>query len=191
MQFAIAIFTIGAVLVLIGLVGGDLSYRGLTVPKVGPLPRFTTTITGGVFLAFSLVVFLVAEFGHDPVALDPGMTDMAGAGVVSETTTAAGVDAVTVQFSDQLTDGALREQIEVTVDGSYAGTLYADLAAPDDNIQFSVTEGPHTYAMAGTIQAQDGSEYSLAGEGTFSASPGSTFDLTVSDLGELALSRST
>ena len=94
MQFAIAIFTIGVVLVLIELVGGDLFYRGLTVPKVGPLPRFTT-VTGGVFLAFSLVVFLVAEFGHDPVALDPGTTDITGAGVVSETTTPAGVEAVT------------------------------------------------------------------------------------------------
>ena len=64
MQFAIAIFTIGAVLVLIGLVGGDLSYRGLTVPKVGPLPRFTTTITGGVFLAFSLWDWLAIRRGH-------------------------------------------------------------------------------------------------------------------------------
>jgi hypothetical protein len=61
MQFAIAIFTIGAVLILIGLVGGDLSYRGLTVPKVGVLPRFTTTIAGGVFLRFSLAVFVVAS----------------------------------------------------------------------------------------------------------------------------------
>jgi hypothetical protein len=191
MQFAIAIFTIGAVLVLIGLVGGDLSYRGLTVPKVGPLPRFTTTITGGVFLAFSLAVFLVAEFGHDPVP-DPGTPPMAGAGVISETTAASlGVEAVTVQFNDRLTEGALQEQIEVTVDGAHAGTLYADLGAPDDSIQFSVAEGTHSYTMAGALQAADGSEYPLAGEGTFDAGPGSTFDLMVSDSGELALSRST
>jgi hypothetical protein len=190
MQFAIAIFTIAAVLILIGLVGGDMSYRGLTVPKVGPLPRFTTTVTGGIFLAFSLVVFLVAEFGHEPVAPGPGIAPEPGDRVVPATTS-VGVAAVTVEFSDRLTNGALREQIEVAVDGAHIGTLYADLAAPEDTIQFSVAEGDHTFAMAGVVQAPDGSEYPVAGEGSFTASPGSAFDLVVSDVGELALSRST
>jgi hypothetical protein len=79
----------------------------------------------------------------------------------------------------------------VTVDGAHAGTLHADLTAPDDSIQFSVTEGTHSYTMAGALQAADGIEYPLAGEGTFDAGPGSTFDLMVSNSGELALSRST
>jgi hypothetical protein len=43
--------------------------------------------------------------------------------------------------------------------------------------------------MAGVLQAQDGSMYTLAGEGTFEARAGSSFDLSGTDSGELALSR--
>jgi hypothetical protein len=190
MQFAIAIFTIGAVLVLIGLVGGDLSYRGLTVPKVGPLPRFTTTVTGGVFLAISLVVFLTAEFGHlDPgPANDPVGSYQNNAGQTQ--TDLSVVDAVTVELRDQLTDGALQEQIEVSVDGAYVGTLSADLATPEAALRFPVTEDVHSFAMAGVVQFPDGSEVPVAGEGTFTAGPGASFDLIVSEAGELGLSQS-
>lgn len=192
MQFAIAIFTIGAVLILIGLVGGDLFYRGLTVPKVGVLPRFTTTIAGGVFLMFSLAVFVVAEFGHDvdpvPAAHADVVAQGAGGGGSSDPATFR-IDAVTVQFNDQLTEGALQEEIQVTVDGQQVGNLQADVTAPSAAIEFSVEEGSHHYAMAGVLQAQDGSMYTLAGEGTFEARAGSSFDLSVTDSGELALSR--
>jgi len=192
MQFAIAIFTIGAVLILIGLVGGDLSYRGLTVPKVGVLPRFTTTTTGGVFLMFSLAVFVVAEFGHDvdpvPAAHADVVAQGAGGGGSSDPATSR-IDAVTVQFNDQLTEGALQEEIQVTVDGQQVGNLQADVTAPSATIEFSVEEGSHHYAMTGVLQAQDGSTYTLAGEGTFEARAGSSFDLSVTDSGELALSR--
>ncbi|HEV8651883.1 MAG TPA: hypothetical protein VG276_21425 [Actinomycetes bacterium] len=193
MQFAIAIFTIGAVLILIGLVGGDLSYRGLTVPKVGVLPRFTTTIAGGVFLMFSLAVFVIAEFGHDvdsvPAAHAEVVAQGASGGGSSDPATSSRVDAVTVQFNDQLTDGALQEEIQVTVDGQQVGNLRADVTDPSATIEFSVEEGSHHYAMAGALQAQDGSEYTLAGEGTFEARAGASFDLSVTDSGELALSR--
>ena len=192
MQFAIAIFTIGAVLILIGLVGGDLSYRGLTVPKVGVLPRFTTTIAGGVFLIFSLAVFVVAEFGHDvdpvPAAHADVVAQGAGGGGSSDPATSR-IDAVTVQFNDQLTEGALQEEIQVTVDGQQVGNLQADVTDPSATIEFSVEEGSHHYAMAGVLQAQDGSTYTLAGEGTFEARAGSSFDLSVTHSGELALSR--
>jgi hypothetical protein len=193
MQFAIAIFTIGAVLILIGLVGGDLSYRGLTVPKVGVLPRFTTTIAGSVFLAFSLAVFVIAEFGHDvgPVPAAPHQVvgqDASGGGV-SDPAISSSVGAVTVQFSDQLTPGALQEEIQVTVDGQQVGSLRADVTNPTDTIEFSVEEGSHSYAMVGALQAQDGSEYALAGEGTFEGRAGASFDLSLTDSGELSLSR--
>jgi hypothetical protein len=193
MQFAIAIFTIGAVLILIGLVGGDLSYRGLTVPKVGVLPRFTTTVTGGIFLLFSLVVFVTAEFGHDINPVAAVQADVVGSGAGGSGTSgsgpASGVSAVTVQFNDQLTDGALQEVIQVNVDGQHVGTLQADVGSPNATIEFSADEGSHDYAMTGALQALDGSEYSLAGQGTFEARAGASFDLSVTDAGELALSR--
>ncbi|HEX8858816.1 MAG TPA: hypothetical protein VGC06_06910 [Actinomycetes bacterium] len=186
-EFPVAIFTIGAFLVLVGLVGGDLSYRGLTVPKVGVLPRFTATVTGGAFLAMSLVVFLVIEFGHDPpaAAADPVVS------VSSEPVVDPAGEAVTISFNDTLTEGAFQEDIDVSVDGSHAGTLHADVDATSSSIDISVEQGEHSYTLIGLIETEGGDQIPVTGEGTFQADAGSSFDLTVSDSGELGLSRRT
>jgi hypothetical protein len=54
----IALLGFGVLLLLVGLVGGDLSRSGRVVP-VGPLPRSTTTVAGVASILLSLVVHAV------------------------------------------------------------------------------------------------------------------------------------
>jgi hypothetical protein len=203
--FAIAVFTTGAVLVLIGLVGGDLTYRGLHVPKVGVLPRFTTTITGGIFLAIGLGVWAVQMFGA-PAPYQPA-DNGTKLGVATEQRTIAGQqqsytassdpstqprqsEPVTISISDRLTDGALEEHIDVEVDGQMVGTVAADLDNTSDTLEFATSKGQHTYNLQGVlIAADDGQEYSFAGDGSFDATPGGAFDLAFTQDGVVQLSR--
>jgi hypothetical protein len=202
--FAIAVFTTGAVLVLIGLVGGDLTYRGLHVPKVGVLPRFTTTITGGIFLAIGLGVWAVQMFGTSaPYQPADNGTRL---GVTTEQRTIAGQqqstassdpsaesrqnEAVTVSISDSLTDGALEEHIDVAVDGQMVGTLTADVDNTSDTLEFAVSKGQHTYDLQGVlVAADDGQQYSFSGDGSFDATPGGAFDVAFTQDGVVQLSR--
>jgi hypothetical protein len=198
--FAIAVFTTGAVLVLIGLVGGDLTYRGLHVPKVGVLPRFTTTITGGVFLVIGLAVWALQTFGmatpyqpvHDerPVGVTTEQVNT-GPRQADPPASSRQDEPVTVSISDSLTDGAIEEHVEVAVDGQMVGTLSPDLDNTSDTLQFAVSKGRHTYSLQGVlVAADDGQEYSFAGEGTFDATAGSAFDLAMTQDGVVQLSRS-
>jgi hypothetical protein len=53
---------VGAIFILIGLIGGDLTYKGFSVPKVGTLPRFTISAFGVVILGLGIFVALMVEF---------------------------------------------------------------------------------------------------------------------------------
>jgi hypothetical protein len=71
MEFATAIFTWGAVLVLISLMGGGLTYRDLQVPKVGKPARIAIAVTGGVFLITAMFVWI---HDHDTPVDSPTCT---------------------------------------------------------------------------------------------------------------------
>jgi hypothetical protein len=171
----------------------SLTHLAGVLHDLGDHQRAQQIATGGVFLLFSLAVFVIAEFGHDvdPVPAAPAelVGQEASGGGLSDPAISSSAGAVTVQFNDQLTDGALQEEIQVTVDGQYVGDLRADVTSPSDTIEFSVDEGSHYYAMVGALQAQDGSEYTIAGEGTFEGRAGASFDLSLTDSRELSLSR--
>jgi hypothetical protein len=98
---------------------------------------------------------------------------------------------VTISISDSLTDGALQEHVDVAVDGQLVGTLSPDLDNTSDTLQFAVSKGQHTYNLQGVlVAADDGQEYSFAGEGTFDAAAGGAFDLAMTQDGVVKLSRS-
>jgi hypothetical protein len=60
-SIGVTVAVVGALFILIGLVGGDLSYKGFRVPKVGALPRFTTSAFGILILGLGVFVALAVE----------------------------------------------------------------------------------------------------------------------------------
>jgi hypothetical protein len=196
MQFAIAIFSLGAMLIVIGLVGGDLSYRGLQVPRVGILPRFTTTITGGVFLACAMAVWLLAEFGHETVGppaaasvIDPGWPAVSEPATEPAAPASTSDPMVTLQIIDSLTPGAIAEQITLRVDGQEAGTLECSLDSPDDALDLALAPGAHQVTLVGQVWTTQDESVEVSGSGQLTGSPGAQYAVTVTDDGTLGLAR--
>jgi hypothetical protein len=195
MEFAIAVFTLGAVLILIGLVGGDLSYRGLQVPKVGMLPRFTTTITGGVFLVVALSMWLLTEFGHEAsgTAAAASAVGPGGGGLAVETTelapTTPDSSPVTLRITDQLTRGVVAETITVRLDDEEVGTLECTADGPDDALELAVPPGSHQVSLAGRVWVTEEEPVDVLGSARLEASPGAQYAITISEDGTLGLAR--
>jgi hypothetical protein len=197
MELAAAAFTLGAVLILVGLVGGDLTWRGLQIPKVGRMPRFSTTVVGTAFLLIGLFIWLVevpVEALGDPTASGTPTNVPTATGPPADGPTATGtpndVEYVTVTFYDALTEGAVTETIEVTVDGQAVGSLSADVYQPSASLPFGIEPATHTFELSGVVVLADMSELELMGKGDFQADAGSAFDLVIAETGELGLSRS-
>jgi hypothetical protein len=61
MVLKIGLITIGMIILIGGLMAGDLSYRGTNIPNVGNLPKFTTTITGAILIIVGGLALLLAR----------------------------------------------------------------------------------------------------------------------------------
>jgi hypothetical protein len=139
----------------------------------------------------------MAEFGHEIDTSPAPVAEVVNSQVVgddpggrsSNSTAVSDVEAVTVQFSDMLTPGALQEAIEVTVDGAHVGTLNVDVDAPHRNDRVlgrrRLPRLRHGRRRTGSGRCR----VPCRREGMFDAHPGSLFDLIVTDTGDLSLSR--
>ncbi len=198
MEFPIAVLGFGVLLLLVGLVGGDLSYSGFVVPKVGPLPRFTTTLTGLAFVLLSVVVYAVevsvlgdASRPERAVASssDPVEPDSATAGVEPDAATAAiepldvaepPAEPIVVTIVDQLAPGQAAEEVAVTVEGDYVGGLSIDQSTPVASLDVEL-DGPGPMAYEVAVEGVDtlGSSYSAGGAATVDVQDGSTLHLSL------------
>jgi len=66
-MLSIALGSVGAILILVGVVGGGFTFSGSVMPKVGGLARLLSFSAGGV-----LVVFALALVGLDTPSASPG-----------------------------------------------------------------------------------------------------------------------
>jgi hypothetical protein len=56
---ALVFSSVGALLILVGMVGGNFTFSGAVIPKVGKVARVLSTATGGIFVAVGLVAVLL------------------------------------------------------------------------------------------------------------------------------------
>lgn len=186
MEFPIAVLAFGGLLLLVGLVGGDLSYRGFVVPKVGPLPRFTTTLVGLGFIVLSVVVYAlevsVVNGRSGPEPVNAVVRESVRPVEPVEPVDPVVAEAIVVTVVDQLGAGQFEEQVDLAVDGSYVGTLYIDEFTPVSSLELPVqAAGPLSYELSVVGTDVDGASYWAQGSGTVEVRDGSTlyvsFDL--------------
>lgn len=68
----------GAILVLVGLVGGGFTFTGAEMPKVGRVARVLCFTVGGLLLSTSIVLFAIEQpIGSSASAAEPAVSESA------------------------------------------------------------------------------------------------------------------
>jgi hypothetical protein len=134
-EFVVAVFAFGSLLLLAGIVGGGLTYRGATLPKLGRLPRFTLTALGGALILASGLLWLRSLSGNGTSGgPDPGPPSGDGKGAVTRT------------LVRELAPFHHSEQLDVFVDQRRVGSLEVNAGRPRATLRITLSEaGTHQY----------------------------------------------
>lgn len=157
MEFVVAVFGFGSLLLLLGIVGGDLTYRGVTVPRLGRLPRFTLTAIGSGFLVVSGLLWMRATSPspRPDAATSPASTGAAGA---------------TITVTRELASFHLSEQLELVVGQHRAGRIDVDARQPQAALDVNLGEGgTHQYDALLVATTPGGDRLEFAGSGVLDA----------------------
>ncbi|HLJ26859.1 MAG TPA: hypothetical protein VKY85_09130 [Candidatus Angelobacter sp.] len=160
---------LGAVLLLVAIIGGGFEIKEFKVPKVGPAPRVLAAIAGMVFIVLGI------GLGSTQIGLNQD---------VQANQDGADRRARPVEFTiyDQLGEGQVTEQVTVLIDGELKGQLTVDRRNPQSMLTVTV---PHRGRYSYTIESRtrvvdaDGNrkEYPGAGQGMVAVDAGKRFDL--------------
>lgn len=152
MEFVLAMFGFGSLLLLAGVVGGDLTFQGATIPKIGRLPRFTLSLLGGGLIVTSGVLWAL-------IAL-PGEGGEGPAPAVS-----APGDAVTATVTRDLAPFHRQETLELFVDQRHVGTLTVDEDDPHGSLEITLpgSEVGYDAVLHARGPANEQSEFSGSG----------------------------
>lgn len=158
MTTGVLTLALGALLILVAILGGGFEIKELKVPKVGRLARTMSAFAGLFFICLGL-------------------------GIDTPQSEAKKEDPKPVEFTvyDQLGESQITEQVTLLIDGKMKGQLTVDLKNP--NAMMTITlPGPGRYSYAieasTTIQVQ-GQYYerSGAGQGMIEAGSGKEFEV--------------
>jgi hypothetical protein len=170
MSTQVALFVIGAVLLLISILGGGIEVKELKIPRLNKGPRVGAGAAGLVFVFLGILL----ESAH---AVDPGpQPEMAA-------------EPITFYVIDSLGENQISEQVRILIDGQEAGTLTVDENFPKTRLPIRVPEaGRYSYVIEaqGVFALEDGGkgEFAGAGQGAINAVDGKTFELAATITGE-------
>lgn len=170
MEFVLAVFGFGALLLLAGIVGGDLTFRGATLPKLGTLPRFTLTTLGGGLIATSAVLWAAV------LPLDGDTTDgvtTAPATAAPGTTGAPAADGAVATVTRDLSPSHRQETLELFVDQRRVGELRLDAETPSASLKIPRPDEPVGYEAV--MQARTHADDPLTQHGTGTLEPASAY----------------
>jgi hypothetical protein len=198
MQYVLAVFGFGALLLLVGLIGGDLKYGGATIPKVGAMPRFTTTIFGSGVLLLSLILFAVEEAATAQSSVassgsqvnDSDTATNASSGTSAEASRTSSTSArrtVLVHFDAALVSGTDVAVVVIQIDGGQSKEVTLDKASPEQDFPFYLAPGTHQYSVAVAWSDGAGDQYVDKGSDTFTAAEGRTYEVDTDGLGNARL----
>lgn len=165
----IVISGLGAILLLVGIVGGGFEIKEFKIPRVGTAPRVLAAIAGVVFLLLG-----IGLGGPDTKANaePPGNTDPTGHSPHKP---------ASFKIYDRLGPDRLSEQITVFIRGEFKGELKADVTSPESVLPVTVPHpGTYSYWVSATMTVNDGGElktYSGTGEGSIHVEDGKSFYL--------------
>ncbi len=189
------VFLFGAILFLIGILGGGFEIKELKIPKVDRTPRILAIIAGLFFIILGIGLAGTSTQSPPSTAISPSaasvpaaisppiITSVPTAISLPKVTTPTPIDSINepvdVTIYDELTPGAISEQILVSIDGRDVGTLTANTNYPRSKITVTVPNaGKYSYLVSGAIDVDiDGKLYTVsgAGEGMIDVKPGKSF----------------
>lgn len=166
----ILILGLGAMLLLVGIVGGGFEIKEFKVPKVGPVPRAVAAIAGLIFITLGIRLGTTeTAVNHEPVR-------------------SAVKTPVKIRIYDRLGENRVSEQATVLIDGEIKGKLAADLTDPESMLLVTLPHrGRYSYSIdASRTVNVDGQFYRFSGigQGMIDAEDGKRFDLVESMSGD-------
>jgi hypothetical protein len=140
-------FTFGAMLLLIGILGGGFEIKELKIPQVGRVPRFLAASVGALFIILGVGM----ESGGS--TLTPPVPSPSSA--------------VDFMIYDALGEGQVSEQVTILIDGKSMGTLTVSQYHPSAAMTVTVPRpGKYSYtAEATAVYNIDGELYQYTGTG--------------------------
>jgi len=174
-------FVLGAVLLLIGILGGGFEIRELKVPRVNRGPRLLAAMVGSLFIVLGLSGTLA-----DPPSRGAGnVPGPAPTPVAIVTDTPAAAD---FTIHNELGDGEISEQVTVLIDGKTVGDISVDTHHPAARLLVTVPKpGTYSYTVEANALVQvDGNphQYVGVGQGMVRVERGKQFELRGTISGE-------
>ena len=183
-------FLFGAILLLVGILGGGFEVRELKIPKVSWVPRLLSAVAGFFFVMMGIGLI---DYGKESPEKENPPSAKPDAGIAHEPEVVS-VSNTSCDFIifDELTQDAISEQLTVMIDGKLAGTITASEQYPQSVLNVNVEKpGKYSYTIDGSITAYDDygtvTAFPCAGQGMINAAPGKRFSLAASFSGNTIL----
>jgi hypothetical protein len=178
MTMELVVFALGALLLLIGIVGGGFELKEVKIPRVGRVARVLATTAGTVLIlaGISMVAQPIVN-GSSPGSSPPPIA------------TESKAVPVTFKITDQLGDGQLSEQVTVLLHGRRVGNLTVNSDFPYSEIIVTVNEpGVYSYTVEATAwfvnrETNEPFQYTGVGQGMIQVDYGSVFTVVGSASG--------
>jgi hypothetical protein len=154
-------FAFGAMLLLIGILGGGFEIKELKIPQVGRVPRFLAASVGALFIILGVGM---ESKGSSPAPPVPSQS--------------YGVD---FMIHNELGEDQVSEQVTILIDGKSVGALTVNRYHPNAVMRVTVPQAErYSYTVeATTLFNINGKLYSYAGagQGMIDVKSGKTFRL--------------
>lgn len=165
MSIQVVMMIIGAVLLLIAILGGGFELKELKIPTVTMAPRLLAGIAGIVFIGLG-----IARVEKDP-SLRPEPSPI----YVARSDSPSPCDFI---IRDELDTAQTSEQVTIQIDGKTVGTLTVNQQYPAAMLRWNVERpGQYSYYVDALAVFEDGNEYSGVGQGMINVAQGKRFAL--------------
>ncbi|VVN46971.1 hypothetical protein [Pseudomonas fluorescens] len=170
-------FVLGAVLLLIGLIGGGIEAKEIKIPSVGTNIRIGAGIFGIGFIILGLWLAGHLKEPKSEVQTEP-------AALIGTSTEKS--DRISFVVRDQLGQDQKKEKIILYIGGTSVGEFIINEANPAASISVNLpAEGDYEYALSGfvdIIESETIKRFSIVGQGTLPVTHGAIFEFNVEDL---------
>lgn len=162
------VFALGALLLLIGIIGGGFELKEIKIPPVGRIARALSSMAGVILILMGISMVAQSSPGNQQPSANPTETQSA---------------AITFKIFDVIGPGQLNERVTVLLDGKRVGDLVVSSESSYSEITVTVPEaGQYSYSIEATANFFDAATgnifpYTGIGQGMIQVDNGSSFML--------------
>jgi hypothetical protein len=171
----------GAMLLLVGIVGGGFEIKEFKIPKVSTFSRMLAAVAGSIFILLGI--------GLGNTEARPNQSVSAETDIHAAQASMSNPPAQPIEFTiyNQLGEGEVTEQVTVLIDGKIKGQLTVDRGNPQSMLAVTVPgSGRYSYTIESrSVVEEQGNLYEFpgAGQGMITVESGKRFDLVATPSG--------